>query len=371
MNDEQSLTNSYNKMVSNNEIQRNISQEILVSKLEQLKKKLENKRMPFRSTAGRVMSKFGFIKTLEKPQGIYIHGSVGIGKSMLMDLFFNQLDIEEKKRIHFHEFMKGLHQLIKNARDKNKRDPIKSVAFDYIKNMQVLCLDEMQITDVADAMIVGRVFEEFFNNQLILVTTSNRHPCDLYKDGLNRKLFLPFIDIMVSNLNIERLSSPVDYRKIKISGKKKYFLSTSPEDTIQFNELIAHFNLQEGPGIKIQINSREFLMERFHSGVGLLTFNEICSIPMSSSDYLEIISYLRLLFLDEIPDLSNGGDDSAKRFINLIDSIYDKKLELLCRADVVPENLYIFGKNKFEFQRTVSRLFEMQSINWPIKGKTH
>jgi cell division protein ZapE len=174
---------------------------------------------------------------------------------------------------------------------------------------------------------------------------------------------------MVSNLNIEKLSAPLDYRKIKISGKKKYFLSTSPEDTFQFTELISDFNLRKGSGIKIQMNSREFVMGRFQSGVGLLTFNEICSIPMSSSDYLEIISHLRLLFLDDIPDLSNGGDDSAKRFINLIDSIYDQKVELLCRADVVPEKLYTFGKNKFEFERTVSRLFEMQSTNWPVKGK--
>ena len=369
MSDEKSLTYIYNLMVLNNEIQKNISQETLVAELEKFKKKLENKKRLKLSAAGRVFSKFRFINTVEKNQGIYIHGGVGIGKSMLMDLFFNLLDVEGKKRIHFHEFMKSIHQLIKNAREKNERDPIKSVASDYIQNIEVLCLDEMQITDVADAMIVGRVFEEFFNKQLILVTTSNRHPRDLYKNGLNRKLFLPFIDIMELNLNIEKLSAPVDYRKTKISEKKKYFLSTSPEDTIQFNELISHFNLNKGPGIKIQINSREFVMERFQNGVGLLTFNEICSIPMSSSDYLEIISHLRLLFLDDIPDLSNGGDDSAKRFINLIDSIYDQKVGLLCRADVVPEKLYTFGKNKFEFERTVSRLFEMQSTNWPVKGK--
>ena len=368
MSDDQSLTNIYSKMVSNDEIQRNTSQEILVSELEELKKKLENKKGLNESAGGRVMSKFGFMKPLEKPQGIYIHGGVGIGKSMLMDFFFNQLNLQGKRRVHFHEFMKVLHRLIKGAREKNKRDPIKSVASDYIKNIQVLCLDEMQITDVADAMIVGRVFEEFFSKRLTLVTTSNRHPRDLYKNGLNRKLFLPFIDIMVSNLKIEKLSAPVDYRKTKISGKKKYFLSTSVEDTNQFNELISQFKLEKSQGIKIQINSREFVIERFQSGVGLLTFNEICSIPMSSSDYLEIISHLRLLFLDKIPNLSNGGDESAKRFINLIDNIYDKKVELLCRAAVVPENLYIFGKNKFEFQRTVSRLFEMQSLNWPVKG---
>ena len=369
MSNEQSLTNIYNTMVSNNEIQRNISQQTLVSELEKLTRKLEQKKALNVSVAGRVFSKFRFTKALEKNQGVYIYGGVGIGKSMLMDLFFKYLNLKEKKRIHFHEFMKGIHQLIKDAREKNERDPIKSVASDYIKNIHVLCLDEMQITDVADAMIVGRVFKEFFKKNLILVTTSNRHPRDLYKNGLNRKLFLPFIDIMVSNLNIEKLSAPLDYRKIKISGKKKYFLSTSPEDTFQFNELISDFNLRKGSGVKIQMNSREFVMGRFQSGVGLLTFNEICSIPMSSSDYLEIISHLRLLFLDDIPDLSNGGDDSAKRFINLIDSIYDQKVELLCRADVVPEKLYTFGKNKFEFERTVSRLFEMQSTNWPVKGK--
>ena len=370
MSDEQSIINTYSKMVSNNEIERNISQEKLVSELEELRKKLEKKGGLKESAAVRMFSKFLSTKALKKLQGIYIHGGVGIGKSMLMDLFFNQLDIKEKKRVHFHEFMKGLHELIKNAREKNKKDPIKSVASDYIKNIQLLCLDEIQITDVADAMIVGRVFEEFFKKKLTLIATSNRHPSDLYKNGLNRKLFLPFIDIMMSKLNIEKLSADVDYRKIKIAGKKKYFLSTSPEDTNQFNDLISHFNLEDGPGIKIQINSREFVIERFRNGVGLLSFNDICSKPMSSSDYLEIISHIRLLFLDEIPHLSDSGDDSAKRFISLIDSVYDKKVELLCRADVIPEKLYIFGKNKFEFQRTVSRLFEIQSIHWPDKEKT-
>ena len=136
-----------------------------------------------------------------------------------------------------------------------------------------------------------------------------------------------------------KLSADVDYRKIKIAGKKKYFLSTSSQDNSQFNDLISQFNLYRGAGITIQMNSREFRIERFESGVGLLTFNEICSIPLSASDYLEIVSHLRLLFLDEIPDLSNGGDDSAKRFINLIDSVYDKKVEILCRAEVPPEKL--------------------------------
>lgn len=370
MNDEQSLLNIYNKMISSDEIEKNKSQEKLVSFLEALKKKLEKSVQLKQTKTRKMFSKFFSTKSSEEKMGVYIYGGVGIGKSMLMDLFFNLLDIKGKKRIHFHEFMKQLHQLIKIARENNIRDPIKSVASEYIKDIQVLCLDEMQITDVADAMIVGRVFEEFLGKKLNIVTTSNRHPNDLYKDGLNRKLFLPFIDIIVSSLNVVKLSADVDYRKIKIAGKKKYFLSTSSQDNSQFNDLISQFNLYRGAGITIQMNSREFRIERFESGVGLLTFNEICSIPLSASDYLEIVSHLRLLFLDEIPDLSNGGDDSAKRFINLIDSVYDKEVEILCRAEVPPEKLYNSGKNTFEFQRTVSRLFEMQSNNWPNREKT-
>ncbi len=360
-------------MISSDEIEKNKSQEKLVSFLEALKKKLEKSVQLKQTKTRKMFSKFFSTKSSEEKMGVYgvyIYGGVGIGKSMLMDLFFNLLDIKGKKRIHFHEFMKQLHQLIKIARENNIIDPIKSVASEYIKDIQVLCLDEMQITDVADAMIVGRVFEEFLGKKLNIVTTSNRHPNDLYKDGLNRKLFLPFIDIIVSSLNVVKLSADVDYRKIKIAGKKKYFLSTSSQDNSQFNDLISQFNLYRGAGITIQMNSREFRIERFESGVGLLTFNEICSIPLSASDYLEIVSHLRLLFLDEIPDLSNGGDDSAKRFINLIDSIYDKEVEILCRAEVPPEKLYNSGKNTFEFQRTVSRLFEMQSNNWPNREKT-
>ena len=370
MNDEQSLLNIYNKMISSNEIEKNKSQEKLVSDLEALKKELENSVDLKQTTTRKMFSKFFSTKSTKEKTGVYIYGGVGIGKSMLMDLFFNLLDIMGKKRIHFHEFMKRLHQLIKIARENNIRDPIKSVASEYIKDIQVLCLDEMQITDVADAMIVGRVFEEFLRKKLIIITTSNRHPNNLYKDGLNRKLFLPFIDIIVSSLNVVKLSADVDYRKIKIAGKKKYFLSTSSQETIQFNDLISQFNLYRGAGITIQMNSREFRIERFESGAGLLTFNEVCSIPLSAIDYLELVSHLRLLFLDEIPDLSNGGDDSAKRFINLIDSVYDKEVEILCRAEVPPEKLYTVGKNSFEFQRTVSRLFEMQSNDWPKREKT-
>ena len=370
MNNEQSLLNIYNKMISSNVIEKNTSQEKLVFDLEALKQKVESSEKLKQKTTGRLFYKLLSAKSSEKKTGLYVYGGVGIGKSMLMDLFFNHLDIKGKKRIHFHEFMKRLHQLIKIAREKNIRDPIKSVASEYIKDIQVLCLDEMQITDVADAMIVGRVFEEFLGKKLIVITTSNRNPNDLYKDGLNRKLFLPFIDIIVSRLNVVKLSADVDYRKMKIAGKKKYFLSTSSQETSQFNDLISQFNLYRGSGINIQMNSREFRIKNFESGVGLLKFNDVCSIPLSASDYLELVSHLRLLFLDEIPDLSNGGDDSAKRFINLIDSVYDKEVELLCRAEVSPEKLYNNGKNSFEFQRTVSRLFEMQSNDWPKREKT-
>ena len=159
MNDEQSLLNVYNKMISTNEIEKNKSQEKLVSDLEALKKELENDVDLKQTTTSKMFSKFFSTKSTKEKTGVYIYGGVGIGKSMLMDLFFNQLDIKGKKRIHFHEFMKRLHQLIKIAREKNIRDPIKSVASEYIKDIQVLCLDEMQITDVADAMIVGRIFE--------------------------------------------------------------------------------------------------------------------------------------------------------------------------------------------------------------------
>ena len=199
MNDEQSLLSIYYKMISSDKIEKNKSQEKLVSDLEALKKKLENSLELKQTKTRKMFSKFfSKKKSSEEKLGVYIYGGVGIGKSMLMDLFFNLLDIKGKKRIHFHEFMKQLHQLVKIARENNIRDPIKSVASEYIKDIQVLCLDEMQITDVADAMIVGRVFEEFLGKKLNIVTTSNRHPNDLYKDGLNRKLFLPFIDIIVS-----------------------------------------------------------------------------------------------------------------------------------------------------------------------------
>ena len=360
-----SVKNRYLELIQDQKLEKNKSQEQLVVKLDYLRERLE----------GLGFLKSGYIKffservlgfnNASRVTGMYIYGGVGVGKSMLMDLFFSAVQSNKKRRLHFHEFMNEAHENIDKARSKKREDPIKVTASKIISKTELICLDEMQINDVADAMIVGRLFEQFFKEGLVIVTTSNRHPQDLYKDGLNRQLFLPFIDLIKENMDIENIETLKDFRKSKLTGAKKYFIKASEEDSQKFEKLVSTFDIVSGEGLRLQVKGRNMFFPKFHNGVALIDFMDLCSVPLGSLDYLHIISHFRLLFLDKIPKLTKQGNDSAKRFITLIDTVYEKKIELICRAEAVPELLYETGRNQFEFQRTVSRLYEMQSKEWP------
>jgi cell division protein ZapE len=363
--DKNLFKDQYLELVQDKHLEYNKSQEMLVLKLSGLSQDLDAEIMKKNNLKEKLFKKYLGLKSKFLLKGIYIYGGVGVGKSMLMDLFYANSKVRKKRRLHFHEFMNEIHDSIDIARREKEEDPIQVTASKIISEADLICLDEMQISDVADAMIVGRVFEHFFKVGLIIVTTSNRHPQDLYKNGLNRQLFLPFITMIMDKMRIENIISEKDFRRHKLSGIKKYFLSSSAENNQEFDNLVQSFNLNKGNGLRLQVKGRQIFFSKFYNGVALIDFNELCSVPLGSLDYYSILNHFKLFFLDKIPQLTRQRNDSAKRFITLIDTVYEKKIELICRAQTTPDTLYDGGENNFEFRRTVSRLFEMQSKDWP------
>ncbi|MFN7222576.1 MAG: cell division protein ZapE [Paracoccaceae bacterium] len=305
-----------------------------------------------------------FAKPLTPPKGLYLWGGVGRGKSMLMDLFSDATAITQKRRVHFHAFMQDIHHGMHAARKRGVEDPIAPVADAIIKDTRLLAFDEMQITDITDAMIVGRLFEKLFAAGVVIITTSNRPPEDLYQNGLNRALFLPFIAMLRDRLTIHELESPNDYRQHRLAGAQVYF---HPAGKVrgEINAIWADLTGgTAGAPLRLPVNGREVELPHFANGIGRATFWELCARPLGSADFLAIASAIRVLILEDIPQLSAGNYNEAKRFVTLIDALYEARVRLICSAADEPERLYIEGTGAFEFERTASRLREMQAADW-------
>ena len=307
-----------------------------------------------------------FTKPPVVPKGLYLWGGVGRGKSMLMDMFATATDIAMKRRVHFHAFMQDVHHAIHAARQQGLDDPLLPFAEAIIADTRLLAFDEMQITDITDAMIVGRLFEKLFAGGVAIVTTSNRPPEDLYKDGLNRAIFLPFIDLLRAHMDVMELQSPEDYRQHRLAGVQVYFhpagRSAAAISAI-WQDLTA--GAQVGP-LHLAVNGRQIELPRFANGVARASFWELCARPLGPADYLAIAGAVRVLILEDIPQLSASNYNEAKRFVTLIDALYEGHVRLICSAADVPERLYIEGTGSFEFARTASRLREMQSADWAM-----
>lgn len=305
-------------------------------------------------------------------KGLYIHGSVGRGKTMLMDLFFRLAPIEKKRRAHFHEFMADVHARIHAHRQKLKAgetkqaDPVPPVAEALREEAQLLCFDEFTVTDIADAMILARLFTELFARGCTLVATSNVEPDNLYRDGLNRGLFLPFVDLLKKNVDVSTLDSPTDYRLEKMESLPVYI---APLDDAPKMMDIAWKRVTEGaPEVptSIEMKGRAIEIPRAAGRAARFSFHDLCERPLGASDYLAIAKRFDIVFVEGIPHLGPEKRNETKRFIILIDALYDSSVRLFASAVAMPETLLTEkkGTEGFEFDRTVSRLFEMRSADY-------
>lgn len=313
-------------------------------------------------------------KKPEAPRGLYMWGGVGRGKSMLMDLFFDCLKIDRKRRVHFGEFMLEVHQRIGVERAKELGDPIPPVAAGLAEEARLLAFDEMMVTNSPDAMILSRLFTELLARGVTVVTTSNRAPADLYKNGLNREHFLPFIALLEQKLDVLTLNGPVDYRRDRLGDQQTWLVPNGPEATRQLSD--AFFRLTDFPvedrdhvpSEDIVVQGRTLHVPKSIKGVAVFSFKRLCEANRGTADYLAIARRYHTVILVGIPKLGPENRNEAARFVSLIDALYEHKVKLLASADAEPDQLYETGDGRFEFDRTVSRLEEMRSEDYLAAG---
>lgn len=302
------------------------------------------------------------------PVGLYIYGSVGRGKSMLMDMFFACTPAQwPKRRIHFHAFMLDVHKRMHAFRQAGDAgDVLPRTVADIASEVRLLCLDEFQVTDVTDAMILARLFTGLFDAGVRVVMTSNRHPKDLYKGGLQREQFLKFVDVVTSRMELAELDSPTDYRLRQLAAMRSTYHYPLGAKADQF--LLDSWNSLTGGErsyrLDIQVQGRILRVDKHNSGVAWLTFDELCIRALGAADYIELATLCHTLLLQGVPAMKIEDRNEAKRFVTLIDTLYEHKVKLIITADAPAEGLYPSGDGSFEFQRTVSRLHEMQSAKY-------
>ncbi|MBY6122193.1 cell division protein ZapE [Mameliella alba] len=346
------VTDVYQSRVASGKIKPDEAQTAVLPELERL-----------RTDLAQPVKRGFFRKTIEAPQGLYLWGGVGRGKSMLMDLFVDTLDVPAR-RVHFHAFMQEVQAAIHALRSQGAEDPIKPVAKDISDKLRVLAFDEMQITDIADAMIVGRLFEALFDGGTTVVTTSNRLPDDLYKDGLNRQLFLPFIAFLKERMVVRELASDRDHRQDRLAGAQVFFTPANAEARSQIDALWEELTHGLEETLTLHVKGREVELPRYHNGVARASFFDLCGRMLGPADYLKLAESVRVLIIENIPQLSRRNFNEAKRFVTLIDTLYEARVKLIASAAAQPEMLYVEGEGSFEFERTASRLREMQAAEW-------
>lgn len=301
-------------------------------------------------------------KAAEPVRGLYVHGGVGRGKTMLMDLFYKHVPVARKRRTHFHEFMSDVHERVTAARKVHAGDPIPIVAAQIIEEAELLCFDELHVTDIADAMILGRLFEAIFAGGVVLVATSNVAPRDLYKNGLNRDLFLPFVDMIEARLEVLPFPDGQDYRLRQLAGRPLYFTPVDAAAKAAMDELWDEFTENADP-VRGVVHSlgRAIPVPAMADGVARFDFDDLCRTPLGPRDYLVIARRFNTLLIDGIPKLGAGERNEARRLINLVDTLYDNFVCLIASAEAEPRDLYRAGDGVDLFQRTASRLSEMRT----------
>ena len=359
----------YRELVAAGELRADIEQAAAAERLDRLAQELE--AVPKKgSILWRALG-----RAPEPARGVYIWGGVGRGKSMLMDLLFDHVDIRRKRRVHFHEFMLEVHQRLNVERQKNAADPVVAVAEALVDDIRLLAFDEMVVNNPADAMILSRLFTEMMGHGLTVVATSNRAPGELYKDGLNRQLFLPFIALIEARMDVLTLNGPVDYRLDRLGSIDTWLVPNGPEATAQLSA--AFFRLTDYPvedaarvpscNLPVQ-GGREIHVPRCLKGVAVFSFKRLCGEARGAPDYLAIAHRFHTVILVGIPRLGPENRNEAARFVTLVDALYENRVKLLAAADAQPDDLYIAGDGAFEFERTASRLHEMTSDEYLAEG---
>jgi cell division protein ZapE len=344
------------------ELEDDAAQRAVAARLDDLQTALDALR-PAGGTLKRLFS-----KPPPTPKGLYIHGAVGRGKTMLMDLFFEETAFAPKRRAHFHEFMADVHERIGDARLKVPGDPIPNVASGIANEAKLLCFDEFHVTDIADAMILGRLFQGLFAAGTVVVATSNAHPSLLYKNGLNRQLFLPFIGMLEQHMDVVGLAAQKDFRLDKLVGSQLYF---TPINAASRTALDAHWDRLTGrhPGkaVTIDVKGRTLKVPQASMGVARFDFADLCDQPLGANDYLHLAHAFHTIVIDGIPVIDPGRRDAARRFITMIDAFYDCRTCLIASAEAEPAALYPSGHGADLFERTSSRLMEMRSEGYLAK----
>jgi cell division protein ZapE len=358
----------YEALLAAGELRPDEDQRRAVALLDRLAEELREK--PKASLVARL-----FGKPAPPPRGVYMWGGVGRGKSMLMDLTFDAIAAEPKRRVHFHEFMLEVHERLRHERAKEAGDPIPPLARALAAEARLLAFDEMVINNSADAMILSRLFGQLLENGVTVVTTSNRPPCDLYLGGLNRELFLPFIDLVERELEVVPLNGPTDYRLERLGGFPTWYVPNGPEATAALSA--AFFRLTDYPpedrdhvpaeDIAVQ-GGRLLHVPKSLKGVAVFSFKRLCGEARGAADYLAIARRYHSVILVGIPVMGPESRNEAARFVTLVDALYEHKVKLLAAADAAPEALYEKGDGAFEFERTASRLIEMQSRGYLAAG---
>jgi cell division protein ZapE len=362
----------YAALIAAGKIEIDPGQVMLAGRLTALERRIDAHRLARKSSSLGWL--FGRSEQAGAPmKGLYVHGEVGRGKTMLMDLFFETSAVKRKRRAHFHEFMDDVHERVHVFRQEIKngtlpeQDPILRVAAALAEETWLLCFDEFHVTDIADAMILGRLFTRLFELGIVVVATSNLPPAELYKDGLNRALFLPFIALLEKQCEVVRLEARTDFRLEKLTGVPTWYVPANVKADAALDEAWRRLaGGHAGAPHDLEVKGRVVRVPQAAMGVARFSFDDLCARPLAATDYLKIAHEFHTLILDRIPVMDHAHRNEAKRFIILIDTLYDNAVKLLASAQAQPDKLYR-GSEGFEaqeFKRTASRLIEMRSQSY-------